>query len=329
MASEKKLTKQVKALLWEKGQRAVEMARQTVRQEKIPSEQLKEALEYFMSLWEDVAHPALLALCCEAVGGKPESTTQVGAALVLFAGGADVHDDIVDQSTFKYGKPTVVGKYGGDMALLVGDALLFEGFYALQAACAPLPASQRQAIFELVKEAFFGISSAEAKEASLHGKTGSSVAEEYLEMIKTKAAVGEATAKIGAILGGGTAEEVEALGHYGKTVAVLLTVRDEFIDAFELDELKNRAEKECLPLPILYALKNPEKAGEIMRLIGKKDIAEEELERLLDLVIDSEETRELKKEMQAMIREEGKQLQSVKLQGKALKLTLRAMQEDL
>jgi geranylgeranyl diphosphate synthase type I len=329
MASEEKLVMQVRALLWEKGKAALEMAKQAILQEKIPFRPLEEALQFFILGWEDVLHPALLSLSCEAVGGNPADTTHVGAALVLLAGGADVHDDVIDQSTVKDSKPTVYGKFGKDLAVLVGDALLFRGLYALHDGCEALPKAQKQAILELTKQAFFGISSAEAKEASLRGKTEPGTAGEYLEMIKMKAAVGEATTKIGAVLGGGTPEQVDMLGRYGKTLSVLYTIRDEFIDTFELDELKNRVEKECLPLPILHALEDSGKADKILRLVRANPITEKELELILDLVIDSKEAMELKKEMRLMIREDNQRLQSVKVNKSTFKLLLQSMMEDL
>jgi geranylgeranyl pyrophosphate synthase len=112
MAPKKKLIEQVKAIMWERGQTALEIAKQTVAQENIQSPLLREALDYFMNeIWEDVLHPALLSIACEAAGGNPNSTTQIGAAIVLLAGGADVHDDIIDQSETKDAKLTVFGKF--------------------------------------------------------------------------------------------------------------------------------------------------------------------------------------------------------------------------
>ena len=62
---------------------------------------LGEALHYFFESWFDVLHPTLIALSCEAVGGKKELTVKMGAAVVLLAGAADIHDDIMDKSLRK------------------------------------------------------------------------------------------------------------------------------------------------------------------------------------------------------------------------------------
>jgi len=316
------------AILRERGQEALEIAKKRISQEEIEFKPLKEALCYFMDDWEDVLHPALVSLACEAVGGNPETTLQIGAAMVLLAGGADVHDDVIDQSTVKESCETVYGKFGKDITILTGDALLFEGLYMLHEACKSLQDNQKHEILNVTKRAFFAVSSAEAKEASLRGKFDLS-AGEYLDIIKTKVAVAEATAKIGAIFGNGTPEEIDVLGHYGKTFGILMTVRDEFIDIFHSSELKNRTEKECLPLPVLAAFKDPEKKKKILQLLKSKKIEEKEIAQILDIVIDSKEAQELKKEMVSLIAVETRPLLALKHCRKTLQLLLTATMEDI
>jgi geranylgeranyl diphosphate synthase type I len=326
MAEEKQMTKVI-AIFRQRGQKALEFARQTVKQEEVTYKPLQEALHYFMESWEDVLHPALVSLACEAVGGNPDATTQLSAAIVLLAGGADVHDDIIDQSVTKSSKPTVFGKFGKDIAILAGDALLLQGTYVLHEACEALPQSQRQEILEIIKHAFFEVSGAEAEEAGFRGRLDLS-GQEYLEIIRGKVAAGEASTRIGAIVGGGTAEEVKTLGHYGRTFGVLMTIRDEFIDMFELEELKNRAERECLPLPILLTFKDEAKKAEILQLL-KEELTEDTIDRILDLVLDSKETRDLKEKLEYLIHEERQNIAVVKNCRGCLESIAEATLEDM
>ena len=130
--NQEEMMKLVQELLEERGRKVLEMTRKTVLEEEIESKQVREALNYFMSeYWHDVARPALLSLACEAVGGNPEVTTPIAIPMSLISGAIDIHDDIIDQSKTKGPRPTVLGKFGQDMALLVGDALLFKGFNML------------------------------------------------------------------------------------------------------------------------------------------------------------------------------------------------------
>jgi geranylgeranyl pyrophosphate synthase len=330
MAPEKKMMERVRALLKEQGRRALEISEQSILKEKIEYEPLREALRYFIKeTWSNVPHPALLSLACEVVGGNPEETTHVGAALALLAGAADIHDDIIDQSTIKGSKPTVFGKFGKDIALLAGDALLFKGVYVLHEAAENFTKNKKQAILELTKQAFFGISSAEAQEAGFIEKLDLSGLK-YLENIKRKAAVAEATAKIGATLGDGSSDEIERLGMYGKTLAILMTIRDQFIDIFEPDELKNRAERECLPLPILFVFQDPRKKDKIERLLEKGDMmTQEDADKIVDIVMTAKEIRKLQREMWSLIKEGIQQLSFSKHDSANLRMLLESTVEDL
>ena len=323
------MMEKVKKLLEERGRKAYEVAKEEILNEEIGHKPVRDALEYFIEeLWHNFQHPALLSLTCESVGGKPEDTTFIGAALVLLTGAADIHDDIIDQSETKGSKPTVFGKFGRDMALLVGDALLLKGFTLLGKACEDFPKKRGREIINLVKDAFFEIGVAEAKEASLRGNWDLA-AEEYLDIIRMKAAIAEVTARIGAILGGGNSKEINALTHYGRTLGILMTIRDDFIDLFEVDELRNRAENECLPLPVLYAFRNTRKKSEIVRLLRKDKITEEQTEEILDLVLDMNEVQEVKKEMQLLIKKEENLSSHIGRNKNILKLLLQSTLEDL
>ena len=171
MTSKETPVQQTVALLRERGKEALEVAKQSVQQEKIGYKPLQEALNYFIEeVFKDVMQPGLLSLYCEAVGGKPDETMQVGAAMVLLVGAADLHDDLIDGSKIKNQKPTVLGKFGKEITVLAGDALLIEGIYLLHEATAGYPAKKRNAILESIKQAFFDLSSAESEEVSHRGE---------------------------------------------------------------------------------------------------------------------------------------------------------------
>ena len=327
MVPKKKLMEQAMAILQEKGQKSVELARQMVLQEPIEYKPFKEALNYFMKDWNDILHPALVSLACEAVDGNPDKTIQLGAALVLLAGGADVHDDIIDQSVTKGSKPTVFGKFGNDIAILVGDALLLKGTYLLHQTSESLLKDKKDAVLKTVRQAFFEISSAEAKAASLRGKTDYS-AQDYLEIIRHKTAVSEACTRIGVIIGNGTAEEIEILGHFGRTFDILLTIRDEFIDTFEKDEIRNRRDKECLPLPIIVAFQDHSRKMEILKLL-EDPIDDDKIEAILDLSMDFKETRKLVQKMKRMIKDVSLNLLPIQHLRKTFELLLASTIEDL
>jgi geranylgeranyl pyrophosphate synthase len=330
-STRKKLMEQVKAVFEKRGRESFEIAKNTILSEEIKYAPIREAVRYFMEeVWRDVQHPALLSLACEAVGGKPSATTHVGAAITLLTGAADIHDDIIDQSKTKGLKPTVYGKFGKETAILVGDALIFEGLTLLHKACEKFPKKQKQAILKLTKQAFFELGSIEAKETTYKGRFDLSP-EEYFHIIETKATVAEMTMKIGAILGDGTTKRVEALGHYGRTLGILMTIREDFIDIFEPDELKNRVENEVLPLPLLYASKNSQIRNTIKPLLLQTNITEDDTQRIVSTILNSKDVKGLKDRMQTMIHMGIKELRFVRKTkvGNFMETLLRSSVEDL
>lgn len=81
-----------------------------------------------------------------------------------------------------------------------------------------------------------------------------------------------------------------------------MTIRDEFIDMFELDELTNRFKNECLPLPMLYAFQDANLKKRIVSSL-QKGMAEEELNQILELVYASSPVKKLVDEMNRSMQE--------------------------
>lgn len=325
----KKTAKKILREIEQLGMKSYETAKEVIFKEKFESEPLGEAIKCFMEEWCNFLHPALLAITCEAAGSKPEKTTLIGAALVLLTGAADIHDDIIDKSKIKGAKATLYGKFGADFSILAGDALLFKGLELLDMACKCLPKKTGETVRELVKQGFFELGCAEAKEASLKGNL-KLTPETYYDVVWRKAAVAEATARIGAVVGGAPPKKVERWGRIGRMLGMLINVRNEFVDVFDARELMNRRDNECLPLPLLYAMCNPRAKKEIMRLLRKGRLTEDDAMKIASIMLETVEVQRFKTEIQRLIEDVAAELNkckekapSVGILAKISKLTLR------
>ena len=298
------LMQTVKEIVEKRGKAAIEKAQEEILGLKYDGGAVSSALEYFA---KETLHgslpvfPALISLSCEAVGGRPEKTTAIGAAMMLMAIAADIHDDIIDKSTTKYGKKTVVGKFGRDVALLTGDALLFHGLVLLNRECESLSKKQKEAIVGITSEAFLEVSNAEANETFLRKKPDLTP-QECFELIRQKAVVPEVHCKIGGVLGNADEVTVEALGRYGRAFGVVSTIRDEFIDLVEQPELLSRMTYECPPLPMLYALRNQKIRDEIGAFGEGSKLKQKSVNKIVEIILGSEEVQELKKEFDLEIK---------------------------
>jgi len=298
----KKVSEMMVETLKKRSEKGLELARKTILAEKIECKKLREALEYYTVNWADFTHAGLFSTACEVVGGDSDRGAQVQAAISMIAAAFDIHDDIIDKSEIKRGKPTVFGKFGKDMALLLGNAFLIESFTLLGKSIRKLPQSKMKEIFETLKKSLFELGNAHALELDLKGRVDIAP-EQYMKILKMKAASVEADMRIGAIIGGGTNSEVEALTRYGRILGVLSTLREEFIDVFEIDELSHRVHNECLPIPVLYAMQDKKSKESIRRLLAKEQVTSEDIDELLDIVFEAKSVRKLKKTMEDFVQE--------------------------
>jgi len=322
--NQEEITEQLLKLLEERGKKALDLARKIVLEEEIESKEVKEAVNYFITeYWHGVTRPALLSLVCEAVGGDPDITTPIAISIILITGATKIHDDIIDQSKNKGPqRPTVYGKFGRDIALLAGDALLFKGFTVLYEAVEKgVPAKKIAVISDIIKRTFFELGDAEALAFQFRGRTDVTP-EDYLYIVRKKAADIEAYARISAILGDGSEEEIEALGEYGRLLGILGILRADMIDMFDPKETIHRIKKEHLSIVILYALQNPEMKSSVLDLINKIE-TEEDVEKLSAIVDRAGGFVLLNKYMKELAEDAYEKIESAKFNKNILALLIR------
>jgi geranylgeranyl pyrophosphate synthase len=282
--SQEEVTEQIIKILHERGKKGLELAKKTIFEEKFESEDVKEAIEYFMTeFWQDFFRPAYLSLCCESVGGNPDITTSISISLSLISGALALHDDIIDKSKIKHSKPTVLKKFDKNITLLVGDILMVKGFTLLfKAVDKGVTAKQISVISEIMNKTFLELGDAEALQLKFRGRTDVTP-EDYLHVVRKKASDSEGFARIGALVGGGSVEEIEALGEYGRLVGMMAILRSDTIDLLDLKKAINRIKNEPLPLTILYALQKPEMQP-IIKALLKKIKTQKDIKKLIKSV---------------------------------------------
>jgi geranylgeranyl pyrophosphate synthase len=223
--------------------------------------------------------------------------------MLLIAATMDIHDDIIDKSVAKTAGKTIYGKTGGETALLLGNAFLVKGFIQLYKAIEKLPREKQLLIIDTTKAFLFEVIRAHVTEVELRNKKWDVKPEKYLKVLEEKAADIEGRMRIGAIFGGGSSNEIEALGKYGRCLGVLLAVRSDFVDVFEPRELENRVKNECLPLPVLYALKNDNRRKRILKILSSETISKDDAQELAEIVYQTPGNSYLKRHLRKLSKE--------------------------
>jgi geranylgeranyl diphosphate synthase type I len=276
-----------------------EYIRTSFASEHIEHEELERALKHYFSYWNDFTHPGLFSIAFEASGGKLDDGVRPQAAMAMMAAAFDIHDDIIDRSQRKHDHPTVFGKFGQDIALLLGNAFLIKGLTLLSDSVSELAGEKEREVFTTTKERFFEVGNAHALELEMKGRFDISP-DEYFRVLEMKAASIEADMHIASLMAGGSEEEIAALKDYGRIIGILATLREEFVDIFEAEELNRRMKNETLPIPLMFALQDAELKEKIMKLLKKGKIGSKDINQLADIVLDLEPVVALKKKMEKL-----------------------------
>lgn len=167
--------------------------------------------------------PVLTALACAAAGGSEHDTLVAGAAIELLHASSLVHDDIMDAAELRRGNPTVMAHHGVPVAILAGDALVALSFRLIHSLDHP----RKTEIQQVLTSAFLGL--CEGQYADVTNTTG---VYNHTWMVERKTArLIEACTRIGALIAGASAHQVQALGAFGLSLGLAYQATDDLLDA--------------------------------------------------------------------------------------------------
>jgi len=194
--------------------------------------------------------PYLVATTAALFDGDQQEAERAGCALEFIHCYSLVHDDLpsMDDDALRRGKPTLHRAYDEATAILAGDALLTLAFELLAAPAARVPAATRLALVgELARAAGHqGMVHGQMLDLAAEGRFADGVAQgprdrwrplqlergaiELLQRRKTGALI-RCAVRMGAIIGGASDHELNALTDYAEHLGLAFQIADDLIDA--------------------------------------------------------------------------------------------------
>jgi geranylgeranyl pyrophosphate synthase len=172
--------------------------------------------------------PALVVESCAAVGGDPGQVLPAALSLEYFHVASLVHDDIVDGAKLRRSRPSVATRFGVPTALLAGDELVFQLFQACaESAGRGVPPERVLAAIAMLAATGTQLCRGQYSERELCGDPDATIDAYCAVAAEKTAALLVASCKVGAILGGGTDEQVAALASYGRHLGVAFQMIDD------------------------------------------------------------------------------------------------------
>jgi geranylgeranyl diphosphate synthase type II len=265
--------------------------------DSVPPERLHAAMRYSCLSPGKRLRPALCLVCAEAVDGDAEAALDAACAVEMVHAFSLIHDDLpaIDDDELRRGLPTCHVKFGEAMALLAGDALFSLAFQVL-ASAGEQPGRVLRAVRRLAEATGSdGLVGGEVMDVLAEGCEVDADTLEFIHTRKTGALIA-AACEIGALLGGGSDDQVAALRSYGEHLGLAFQIADDILNeestAEELGKAagSDRARKKAT-YPSLHGAEGARKAADehvrlaVAALRGLPRM-EEELEGLARFTVD-------------------------------------------
>lgn len=179
--------------------------------------------QYIIAAGGKRLRPALLLLCSGALASQSQQRFNLAAVVEFIHTATLLHDDVVDESILRRGNPTANEAFGNPASVLVGDFLYSRAFQMMVDA-------QDMRIMQVLADATNVIAEGEVMQLmNMHNAALDEAS--YLQVIRSKTAkLFEASARVGAILAGGSFAMEKACAEYGQALGTAFQVIDDILD---------------------------------------------------------------------------------------------------
>jgi geranylgeranyl diphosphate synthase type II len=200
-----------------------------------PAFRVVEAMHYSLFAGGKRLRPILCLAGAEAVGGDAGEAMPVACALEMIHTYSLIHDDLpaMDDDDLRRGQATCHKKFDEATAILAGDGLLTEAFRIIADAAPKF--SGREAVLlevlQLVAQAagYQGMVGGQMLDLMAEGRKITHKELETVHRMKTGALL-TAAVRSGALVGGGSRQEVTQLTNYGEKFGLAFQITDDILD---------------------------------------------------------------------------------------------------
>ncbi|MBQ2695897.1 MAG: polyprenyl synthetase family protein [Clostridia bacterium] len=225
-----------------------------------------DAMEYSLFSGGKRIRPVLCGACAELFGGDIEEAMPFACAVEMIHTYSLIHDDLpcMDDDDLRRGKPTNHVVYGEAMAVLAGDALLNCAFETALNFSKSSPAVTLEALKVIATlSGTEGMIGGQVIDLESEGTEIDTVTLMAMHICKTGALM-MAAAKAGAIVGGGTKEDVLNMEKFARYLGVAFQIKDDILDVESTTEILGKpigsdSENEKTTFVTLYGLEQSKK----------------------------------------------------------------------
>ncbi|MHB8126641.1 MAG: polyprenyl synthetase family protein [Desulfitobacteriaceae bacterium] len=229
--------------------------------------------------------PAFTLLAGKFYGYSLDKLLPVAMALELIHMATLVHDDVVDASMTRRGRPTVKAQWGNIVAVHTGDYLLAKSLELIAKIDHP-------EVSRILAEVSIEMCQGEIQQIKSSFDTQQSLKQYYYRIKRKTALLIQASCRLGGIISGAPKRQVWALGAYGHALGMAFQIVDDILDitaeASELGKpIGGDLRQGIMTLPVIIALKLSLKREKLYELLSKEDKTDPEVDLAISLIKES------------------------------------------
>jgi geranylgeranyl pyrophosphate synthase len=250
---------------------------------------LSKLLEHSLKSGGKRIRPALVLLSGKFYNYDLSYLLPVATAIEILHTATLVHDDAIDNSLVRRGRPTINKVWGEDKAILLGDYLLAKSEELVAD-------TQNLRVIKLFAQTLMAISSGELNQA-FSAFNLEQTRQQYLQRISSKtASLLSLVTESGAILSQAPEKSVEALKGYGYNLGIAFQIVDDILDFIGTEEEMGKPigldlAQGTLTLPAILLLERYPEDNPVRRLFQNED-RQRNIELAMELVRNSSITQE-------------------------------------
>lgn len=247
---------------------------------KTDNPMLETVHEYVLQKSGKQLRPMLVILSAKLCGEVNQTTIDGALSLELLHTASLIHDDVVDDTLERRGKPSINARWTNKIAILSGD-------YILSKALVCATKTDNLAILKSI--ANIGMQLSDGELLQLVNVHLSKVSEEnYFKIIRKKTALLFSTCtEVGGLSVNSAETALIHLRNFGEYLGICFQIKDDIFDYTENISIgkptANDVRDGKITLPLIYALQNSsvEDKNKIIDLIDKKDFSNENIQTII------------------------------------------------
>ncbi len=246
---------------------------------------LSQASTHLLAAGGKRLRPAFVLLVGRLYQSEIDRVMPLAMALELIHMATLVHDDVVDASMTRRGRPTVKANWGNRISVHAGDHLFAKSLLLISEMNNP-------EISRILAEVSIQMCQGEIQQIRSTFDVGQTPKDYYYRIKRKTALLISASCKLSAILCGAPRRQVWALGAYGHALGMAFQIADDILDLTanqsELGKpVGGDLRQGIITIPMIYALRNSSQRTRLAEILADCNKTDAEVLEAVELIVNS------------------------------------------